>query len=102
MRQLNARANQLAHYLIERRAWEPEERVGLCVERGGDGGGMLGILKAGGGVRAAGSELSARAAGVSAAGQRRRCGVDVRSGSSQRLEPSGGCEGVCAGSSSGV
>ncbi|HEY3580147.1 MAG TPA: amino acid adenylation domain-containing protein, partial [Pyrinomonadaceae bacterium] len=48
-RKLNARANQLAHYLRERgvRAGEP---VGLCVERSLEMViGILGVLKAGGG-----------------------------------------------------
>ncbi len=48
-RELNARANQLAHYLRERgvSAGEP---VGLCVERSVEMVvGMLGVLKAGGG-----------------------------------------------------
>ncbi len=46
-RQLNARANQLAHYLTERGV-AADNFVGLCVERGIDMLiGMLGILKAG-------------------------------------------------------
>lgn len=46
--QLNARANQLAHYLIEHGV-APETRVGICVERSPEMiVGVLGILKAGG------------------------------------------------------
>lgn len=46
-RELNERANQLAHYLIALGA-EPEMRVGLCVDRSVEMiVGMLGILKAG-------------------------------------------------------
>ena len=47
-RQLNSRANQLAHYLRQRGVG-PEALVGLCVERSLDMVvGLLGILKAGG------------------------------------------------------
>jgi amino acid adenylation domain-containing protein len=47
-RQLNARANQLAHYL-QRQGVRPERLVGICIERGLDMVvGLLGILKAGG------------------------------------------------------
>lgn len=46
--ELNARANQLAHYL-QKRGVEPEVLVGLCVERSVEMiVGLLGILKAGG------------------------------------------------------
>ncbi|NEP63480.1 MAG: amino acid adenylation domain-containing protein, partial [Symploca sp. SIO2G7] len=46
--ELNARANQLAHYL-QKRGVEPEVIVGLCVERSLEMiVGLLGILKAGG------------------------------------------------------
>jgi len=46
--ELNARANQLAHYLIERGV-NPDTLVGLCVERSLEMLiGLLGILKAGG------------------------------------------------------
>ena len=46
--QLNQRANQLAHYLIERGV-TPDSLVGLCVERSLEMViGILGILKAGG------------------------------------------------------
>ncbi|TRX03876.1 amino acid adenylation domain-containing protein, partial [Candidatus Methylobacter oryzae] len=46
--ELNAKANQLAHYLRSKDVG-PEVRVGLCVERSMDMAvGMLGILKAGG------------------------------------------------------
>ncbi|PYX12509.1 MAG: non-ribosomal peptide synthetase, partial [Acidobacteria bacterium] len=47
-RKLNSRANQLAHYLIQRGVG-PEVPVGICVERSADMlVGILGILKAGG------------------------------------------------------
>jgi amino acid adenylation domain-containing protein len=47
-RELNARANQVAHYL-KKRGVGPDRRVGLCVERSLQMVvGMLGILKAGG------------------------------------------------------
>ena len=47
-RQLNARANQLAHYLIQQGVG-PETLVGICVERSLELViGLLGILKAGG------------------------------------------------------
>lgn len=47
-RELNARANQLAHYL-QRLGVEPEVLVGICVERSLEMVvGLLGILKAGG------------------------------------------------------
>nr|HET6903712.1 amino acid adenylation domain-containing protein [Ktedonobacteraceae bacterium] len=47
-RQLNERANQLAHYL-QRLSVGPEVRVGLCIERSPEMViGLLGILKAGG------------------------------------------------------
>lgn len=47
-RQLNARANQLAHYL-RRQGVGPETLVGICVERSVEMVvGLLGILKAGG------------------------------------------------------
>ncbi|GAA6624124.1 amino acid adenylation domain-containing protein [Scytonema sp. NUACC26] len=47
-RQLNVRANQLAHYL-QQQGVEPEVLVGLCVERSLEMVvGLLGILKAGG------------------------------------------------------
>jgi amino acid adenylation domain-containing protein len=46
--ELNAKANQLAHYLRERQVG-PDQPVGLCVERGPEMVvGLLGILKAGG------------------------------------------------------
>jgi amino acid adenylation domain-containing protein len=46
--ELNARANQLAHYLIGL-GIQPDDRVAICVERGVElVVGMLGILKAGG------------------------------------------------------
>ncbi len=48
-RELNRKANQLAHYLIEERQVCPETLVGICVERSLDMIiGILGILKAGG------------------------------------------------------
>ena len=47
-RELNARANQLAHYLVGRGVG-PDQRVGICVERSLEMVvGLLGILKAGG------------------------------------------------------
>ncbi|MUG96208.1 amino acid adenylation domain-containing protein [Scytonema sp. UIC 10036] len=47
-RELNQRANQLAHYL-QKLGVKPEVRVGICVERSVDLAiGLLGILKAGG------------------------------------------------------
>ncbi len=47
-RELNARANQLAHYMRARGVW-PEVLVGICVERSLEMiVGLLGILKAGG------------------------------------------------------
>nr|WP_262416021.1 non-ribosomal peptide synthase/polyketide synthase [Pseudomonas fluorescens] len=47
-RELNARANQLAHHLREQGV-QPDSRVAICVERGLDlVVGLLGILKAGG------------------------------------------------------
>jgi amino acid adenylation domain-containing protein/non-ribosomal peptide synthase protein (TIGR01720 family) len=47
-RELNARANQLAHYL-QALGVEPEKLVGICVERSSEMVvGLLGILKAGG------------------------------------------------------
>ena len=46
--ELNRRANRLAHYLRELGV-EPDERVGICVERGLEMMvGLLGVLKAGG------------------------------------------------------
>jgi amino acid adenylation domain-containing protein len=46
--QLNARANQLAHYLRDQ-AVEADQLVGICVERGLElAVGVLGVLKAGG------------------------------------------------------
>ena len=47
--ELNARANQLAHYLINERGVTPDTLVGLCVARSFEMViGILGILKAGG------------------------------------------------------
>ena len=47
--QLNDRANQLAHYLINEKQVKPDTLVGLCIERSLDMVvGLLGILKAGG------------------------------------------------------
>ncbi|WP_261595464.1 non-ribosomal peptide synthetase, partial [Pseudoalteromonas holothuriae] len=47
--ELNQRANQLAHYLIEERSVTPDTLVGICVERSLDMiVGIIGILKAGG------------------------------------------------------
>jgi non-ribosomal peptide synthetase component F len=48
-RQLNERANQIAHYLIELGV-KPEQLIGICVERSLEMIiGVLGVLKAGGG-----------------------------------------------------
>jgi amino acid adenylation domain-containing protein len=48
-RELNQRANRLAHYL-RKQGVQPDARVAICVERGVDMVvGLLGILKAGGG-----------------------------------------------------
>lgn len=48
-KQLNTRANQLAHYL-RRKGVRPDSRVGICIERSFEMIiGVLGILKAGGG-----------------------------------------------------
>jgi len=47
-RELNRKANQLAHYLLKR-GTKPESLIGICVERSLDAVvGLLGILKAGG------------------------------------------------------
>ncbi|KKE85739.1 non-ribosomal peptide synthetase, partial [Pseudoalteromonas luteoviolacea] len=47
--ELNARANQLAHYLVQQQDVKPDTLVGLCVERSVEMLiGILGILKAGG------------------------------------------------------
>ncbi|NEO30633.1 MAG: amino acid adenylation domain-containing protein [Symploca sp. SIO3C6] len=47
--QLNSRANQLAHYLLENHQIKPETLIGICVERSLEMiVGILGILKAGG------------------------------------------------------
>ncbi|RYE53122.1 MAG: amino acid adenylation domain-containing protein, partial [Sphingobacteriales bacterium] len=47
--ELNQRANQLAHYLIQERSVKPDTLVGICVERSLEMVvGILGILKAGG------------------------------------------------------
>jgi hypothetical protein len=49
--ELNARSNQLAHYLREERGVIPDSLVGICVERSLDMiVGIMGILKAGGGA----------------------------------------------------
>jgi amino acid adenylation domain-containing protein len=48
-RELNERANQVAHYLVENHAVKPDSLVGICVKRSLDMAvGILGILKAGG------------------------------------------------------
>lgn len=47
--ELNAKANQLAHYLIQEKGVKPETLVGLCIERSLDMiVGIMGVLKAGG------------------------------------------------------
>ena len=66
-RELNRRANQLAHYL-RKLGVGPEILVGLCIERSLEMVvGILGILKAGGSLCAARSGLSARPIGLHAA-----------------------------------
>ena len=48
-RELNSRANQLAHYLTESSVSAPTVLVGICMERSIEMVvGLLGILKAGG------------------------------------------------------
>lgn len=48
-KELNSKANQLAHYLIQERSIKPDTLVGICVERSLEMVvGILGILKAGG------------------------------------------------------
>ena len=48
-RELNSRANQLAHYLLQNHQIKPDTLIGLCVERSVEMVvGILGILKAGG------------------------------------------------------
>ena len=65
-RELNLRANRLSHYL-RRLGIVPETLVGICVERSLEMVvGILGILKAGGALRAARSTVSAGAAEVHA------------------------------------
>ncbi|XWK88450.1 MAG: amino acid adenylation domain-containing protein [Phormidium sp.] len=47
--QLNQKANQLAHYLIQNHQIQPDQLIGICVERSLEMIiGLLGILKAGG------------------------------------------------------
>ena len=60
-RELNARANQLAHYL-QSKGVGPESRVGIWMERSpGDDGSVTGDAQGWWGICAAGSELSAGA-----------------------------------------
>lgn len=48
-RELNSRANQLAHYLLQNHQIEPDTLIGICLERSLEMIiGILGILKAGG------------------------------------------------------
>jgi len=57
-RELNQRANRLAHHL-QASGVRPNVLVGICIERSPDMVvGLLGILKAGGGLRTAGSIAS--------------------------------------------
>ena len=66
--QLNARANQLAHYL-KRRGVGPESLVGICLERSLEMVvGVMGILKAGGAYVPIGPDLSKRTRGFYAEG----------------------------------
>ena len=68
--ELEARANQLAHHL-RALGVGAETVVGLCLERSLEMlVGLIGILKAGGGVSAARPELPGRALGVHAGGCR--------------------------------
>ena len=76
--QLNARANQLAHYL-RTLGVGPEVLVGICIERSLEMViGLLGILKAGGAYRSIRPGISQGALGLHA----------------------GGCQSVCAGNAS--
>ena len=71
LRELNERANQLAHYL-RALGVGPEVLVGLCVERSLEMVvALLGDPEGGRRVRAAGPGVSARAAGLHAARMRR-------------------------------
>ena len=66
--ELNARANRLAHYLRSLGV-KPDDRVAICLERSFEQViSLLAVLKAGGGLCAAGSGLSRRAAGLHAGG----------------------------------
>ena len=59
-RELNARANQLAHYL-QKQGVGPEVLVGICMERSIEMVvGLLGILKAGGAYVPLGSDISSK------------------------------------------
>ncbi len=76
-RELNQRANQLAHYL-QALGVGPNVLVGLCVERSLEMVvGLLGILKAGGGLCAAGSQLPNRAPHLHAGGCACLCAGDT-------------------------
>jgi non-ribosomal peptide synthetase component F len=67
-RELNERANQLAHYLRQLGVG-PEGRVGICVERSVEMVvGLLGILKAGGAYVPLDAPVSGRAAAVHVGG----------------------------------
>ena len=71
-RELNNRANQLAHYLHSKLGVGPEVLVGICVERSIEMiVGLLGILKAGSAYVPLDPSLSQRAAGLHAPRQRR-------------------------------
>ena len=100
--ELNRRANQLAHYLQELGV-KPEERVGICVERGGDGGGAAGDVEGGRSVCAAGSGVSGGAAAVHAGGQRAvvlLTQAHLRRAVMGELERSGGGGGLESGEGS--
>ena len=77
--ELNRRANRLGHYLRELGVGA-DERVAICVERGLEMVvAVLGVLKAGGSVCAAGSGVSGSAPGVHDRRQRGEgCGVKGR------------------------
>ena len=76
-RELNERANVIAHWLRGRGA-VVETLVGICLERSLEMvAGLLGILKCGCGLCAARSVVSARAAGVHAARLGREAGADT-------------------------
>ena len=86
--ELNARANQLAHYL-RKLGVKPETRVAICVERSLEMMvGLLGILKAGGCYVPLDPGISGRAAQLHAEGQRSR-GTADRSARARQRTPEG-------------